>query len=459
MNYSDWDAKLTQNRVFGKIPTQQEKAAEKTQTTARTLLNTNKTMATNSPNSYSDKWNRALNTGFNYNPFLKRNGELANKHIDYQGLLDNSNIVSKTKEYITQATGLKPKNVETDSSNSSNQVSLQNIRSRLTKNNSSSFDSLGNSGANTNQVVDENNLGNLDIKTELPKLTVNQIQTLISKRFSGSKVLTPNDAQAIYEAQQQSGMSALAMLAIGAQESGWGKYPIGNNIWGYGATNDNPSGNAQKYNSLGGGGAAQFATNFMKDYYDGYGAKTISQVGTGNNPGGAGYAYNDDGSISSSWTPAVTSIMKTLYNDLKSGGLLSSGSGTTSQASRGSASNSSSGGNSLVNSAKKYLGTPYVWGGTSPDGFDCSGLMQYVYKQNGINIGRTTYDQIKEGRAVSRDQLQPGDLVFFGTSSDPHHVGMYIGDGQYLHAPRTGDVVKISSLSSRSDYLTARRMT
>ncbi|WP_414836260.1 NlpC/P60 family protein [Clostridium sporogenes] len=113
---------------------------------------------------------------------------------------------------------------------------------------------------------------------------------------------------------------------------------------------------------------------------------------------------------------------------------------------------------SVVAYASNFLGTPYVWGGTSPKpGFDCSGFTQYVYKHFGISIGRTTYDQIKDGVQVSRDQLQPGDLVFFGTWGNPHHMGIYVGNGSYIHAPRTGDVVKISPLN-RKDYLTARRV-
>lgn len=115
-------------------------------------------------------------------------------------------------------------------------------------------------------------------------------------------------------------------------------------------------------------------------------------------------------------------------------------------------------GNALVETAKRYLGVPYVWGGTTPSGFDCSGLMQYVYRENGIDISRTTFTQIKEGTAVNKENLQPGDLVFFGSWEDPHHVGMYIGNGQYLHAPQTGDVVKISALDSRSDFVTGRRI-
>lgn len=115
-------------------------------------------------------------------------------------------------------------------------------------------------------------------------------------------------------------------------------------------------------------------------------------------------------------------------------------------------------GEQVVTEAKKYLGTPYVYGGTTTSGFDCSGLVQYVYKRLGYNLSRTTYTQVKEGNYVEKNNLQLGDLVFFGSASSPHHVGIYVGNNSYIHAPQTGDVVKISSLSSRSDYATARRI-
>ena len=114
--------------------------------------------------------------------------------------------------------------------------------------------------------------------------------------------------------------------------------------------------------------------------------------------------------------------------------------------------------NNIIAYASNFLGTPYLWGGTSPStGFDCSGFTQYVYAHFGISLGRTTYDQINDGYGVSRDALQPGDLVFFGKNGDPTHMGMYVGNNTYIHAPRTGDVIKISSMS-RPDYITARRV-
>lgn len=109
-------------------------------------------------------------------------------------------------------------------------------------------------------------------------------------------------------------------------------------------------------------------------------------------------------------------------------------------------------GNAIVDYAYQFLGVPYVWGGTTPSGFDCSGFTQYVFRNAvGVSLPRTTYDQINVGVPVSYNNLQPGDLVF------PHtgHVGIYIGGGQMIHAPRTGDVIKVSSVYK---FYTARRV-
>lgn len=106
---------------------------------------------------------------------------------------------------------------------------------------------------------------------------------------------------------------------------------------------------------------------------------------------------------------------------------------------------------SLISYAYKFLGTPYVWGGTTPSGFDCSGFTQYVFRHFGYSIGRTTYDQIKSGRAVSRANMQPGDLIFTHSG----HVGIYIGNNRFIHAPHTGDVVKVSSVYA---FYAARRI-
>jgi cell wall-associated NlpC family hydrolase len=114
-----------------------------------------------------------------------------------------------------------------------------------------------------------------------------------------------------------------------------------------------------------------------------------------------------------------------------------------------------------VSAIRGYLGTPYVWGGESPKGFDCSGLLQYVWGQQGVQIPRTSQEQWQHGQGVNSSQLRPGDAVFFvgsdGTKSAPGHVGMYIGNGKYVEAPHTGDVVKIAKLADAKDYVGARR--
>ncbi|PXY21852.1 hydrolase Nlp/P60 [Prauserella coralliicola] len=107
-----------------------------------------------------------------------------------------------------------------------------------------------------------------------------------------------------------------------------------------------------------------------------------------------------------------------------------------------------------VDAAMSVRGSPYGWGDTGPNSFDCSGLTQWAYSQAGISIPRTSSSQSTYGQAVSRDQLQPGDLVFF--YSPVSHVGMYIGNGMMVHAPTEGDVVKVSPL--QDEYSGARRV-
>lgn len=122
----------------------------------------------------------------------------------------------------------------------------------------------------------------------------------------------------------------------------------------------------------------------------------------------------------------------------------------------------------VVAFAQRYVGkTPYVWGGITPAGFDCSGLTMYCYRLAGVSIPRTSRQQYRFGAFIPPDRLdllQPGDLVFFGRGGDPnrvHHVGLYAGNGNFVHAPQRGMKVSIGSLTGRiaekGDYVGATR--
>lgn len=104
----------------------------------------------------------------------------------------------------------------------------------------------------------------------------------------------------------------------------------------------------------------------------------------------------------------------------------------------------------IVNTAKKFLGSRYVYGGTSPSGFDCSGFTSYVYRQMGISLPRTTTGQASAGSKLSKSQLQPGDLLIFSNTykAGPSHAGVYIGNGQFIHAANPSKGVRTDSINS-----------
>ena len=135
----------------------------------------------------------------------------------------------------------------------------------------------------------------------------------------------------------------------------------------------------------------------------------------------------------------------------------STGSGSNTSGSSSSSASKPSGsvtGSQIVETAKKYLGVPYVYGGTSPSGFDCSGLVYYVLKSHGITVSRSSAAMYKCGTPISKSELQPGDLVFFQNTytAGISHVGIYVGNGQFIHSPNRGKVVCFADL--HSDYYT-----
>ena len=175
----------------------------------------------------------------------------------------------------------------------------------------------------TTQDFDANEISNLaykDIMTELPRLSQSEIKSIISKYFSKSTVISPSDARGIYDAQQNTGMSALALLAIGALESGYGTSNIAkkkNNIWGWKATNIDPGKNAKTFEQMS-EGAKTYARDVMNLYYHKRGATSIYKMGSGDNLEGVGYAYYDDGTIDASWVTKVSNIMSKFMNSLTS---------------------------------------------------------------------------------------------------------------------------------------------
>ncbi len=119
----------------------------------------------------------------------------------------------------------------------------------------------------------------------------------------------------------------------------------------------------------------------------------------------------------------------------------------------------------LLEDAKYFKGGKYVWGGTTPKGFDCSGYVQYLYKKHNINLPRTAWEQSKQGHAIGRDELQKGDLLFFLTDKKRGipitHVGIYIGNGKFIHAASKKQGIIISPLTNGSyanTFVSARRV-
>jgi cell wall-associated NlpC family hydrolase len=183
----------------------------------------------------------------------------------------------------------------------------------------------------------------------------------------------------------------------------------------------------------------------LKKYYIDKGLTSIAQIGNKYAPIGAG---NDPTGLNNNWVKGVSN----LYNKAKA----------ASQSYTPSSGGGSAKGVAAVQNAAKFLGGKYVWGGTNPyTGIDCSGLTQYVLKQQGINIPRVSQDQYKAGTAVAKNNLQPGDLVFFITDgSTVSHVGIYEGNGNFVHAASTKRGIVRNNLGDSyyaQHYVGARR--
>lgn len=157
--------------------------------------------------------------------------------------------------------------------------------------------------------------------------------------------------------------------------------------------------------------------------------------------------------VSSSTTTSKTTTSKSTSSTTLSKSTSVADKSTTTN--RGTTSTvTSSKASAVISTAKSFMGVPYVWGGTTPNGFDCSGYIQYVLGKNGISVPRTAAEQYKVGTSVSKSNLRTGDLVFFTTYKEgPSHLGFYLGDGNFIHASSSKGVT-ISSLSS--DYYSSR---
>ncbi|MDM7529712.1 C40 family peptidase [Lacticaseibacillus paracasei] len=152
-------------------------------------------------------------------------------------------------------------------------------------------------------------------------------------------------------------------------------------------------------------------------------------------------------SASSTSTASISAASSSVNTSTNTSTTSASSSASASQAPASNTSSVSVSGGSIASNAAKYIGVPYVYGGTSPSGFDCSGLIYYAAKEAGISLPRTSQAQSTLGSYVSVSDLKAGDLVFWGGVGSAYHVGIYIGGGQYLHAPAPGQNVTIQSMA------------
>jgi hypothetical protein len=265
------------------------------------------------------------------------------------------------------------------------------------------------------------------------------------------------------------GLDPRLLVAIAGSETGFGTYgpaQLIHNPFGMGPGIEYPTW-ADAIHAA--------ALNLASDVYRGAGKVTIPQIGGTWAPVGAG---NDPSNLNVNWISVVSRLYAELGGDPNGsvfagatapyGWTLAAGiqAGQAAPVAAGAASPLTGTSPELRVAATQlalaYLGMPYLWGGDSPQtGFDCSGLVQYVYGQLGVQVPRVAEDQARVGWPVPPDQLAPGDVLFFADSTGYiHHEGIYMGDGLFVHAPHTGDVIKVSSLGDpyyAGQYAGARR--
>ena len=206
------------------------------------------------------------------------------------------------------------------------------------------------------------------------------------------------------------------------------------------------------YNAVEGYMAGEYLTvSTSMDAALGYG-KVNSDVSSLNIRSGAGTGCSVLSSVSGGTVLELTGVQDGWYKVVHGGtsGYVSSDYITLTSETPAATVAASSVGEEIAAYTQNFLGTPYVYGGSSTSGFDCSGFTKYVYGQFGYTLNRTATDQLSNGVSVRKDELQPGDLVFFKyrTSKPVSHVGIYIGSGQFVHASTNSYAVQIDDLSS-----------
>ena len=220
------------------------------------------------------------------------------------------------------------------------------------------------------------------------------------------------------------------------------------------------------YNAVEGYMAGEYLTvSTSMDAALGYG-KVNSDVSSLNIRSGAGTGCSVLNSVSGGTVLELTGVQDGWYKVVHGGtsGYVSSDYITLTSETPAATVAASSVGEEIAAYAQNFLGTPYVYGGSSPSGFDCSGFVTYVCKQNGYSVNRTASAQMSNGTAVTKAQLQPGDLVFFNSGNSSKlatHVGIYLGNGQFVHAstPSTGVIISdINSSYYSSTFVGARRL-